>query len=299
MSVLYKSKMKSIILTGFFVVFGTFHLQVYSSCRKPFRASPQRAKEIFEQSLNNIKKGDIKVDFNNKGFEVKSSTLNPVNRVEFGNGDLHGETVFWKSIIDEFSKKELAVFLTLDQIGIQTSFKGVLENHGELLMISQFQKGDLIHLGAETLSGHPTSSNISSRTYQEFDKWKQIFLKYHIFPIDFQFLVSEDGAIHIIDVEMYEFLGGRSEELIDPLRMEIWIKDLVLLNRARGDDRQFLLEKVDEFLEKKGIVSIKEFIEFYFDVFTHPLNIFKSTPDKADFVFPPITRPLGAGGSLF
>ena len=87
----------------------------------------------------------------------------------------------------------------------------------ELFMVLKFQEGDTLHLDKRTHTDWfmNRTGHIQMQTIRDLKKIKELFLKYHILPRDFQILVSKDGRAYIFDVEYYEFLGDSSKSSLN------------------------------------------------------------------------------------
>ena len=122
-----------------------------------------------------------------------------------------GEKVFLKKIKVPQGEHELAVLRTFNHLGIPTLFHGIVRDiDGTLYMVSKFQEGGTLRTLLDVLQ------NVDEKYYesvnQQMNEIKLLFSKIGIFPADFQFMVSKEGEVYLIDVEMYIFSGKKAGE---------------------------------------------------------------------------------------
>lgn len=97
---------------------------------------------------------------------------------------------------------ELSMLYFLNRIGIPTLFKGVVkEADGTLYMLNTFKESMVFRIWEDVSSYLHTKYHESVR--EQLDKINFLFSANGIFPGDFQFLVSKEGKVYIIDVEHY------------------------------------------------------------------------------------------------
>ena len=187
------------------------------------------AKKIFRHFYVKVK--DILPDIEFTELEIllsdtESFTYNRYNRhadrKSYKIAKWKGEKVFLKKIRSGDGEHELAMLRTLNQIGIPTLFKGVVrDNLGDLHIVSQFQAGEVF----KTPEGPFTHVNLEYHglVRKQVDEINFLLAIAHIFPSDFQFMVSKQGEVYLVDVEYYNFIerraGDRSQiERIKKLR---------------------------------------------------------------------------------
>ena len=210
----------SLIVSGIFCCFKIRPVEgqtikPHFTCKTVWRGFPARAKALFERYHSAVQKNGVEVDIDGIDLET-SKELVSIDNPFVKKGTLSGQEVFLKPALKfENNKKELAVYLTLRDLGVPVLFKGVLEDdEGDLYMVSQFREGVVSQLPFRPM-------NIANTPYQELNEWRELFLKYHIIPRSFQFLVCGNTA-HLIDVKTYEFAGETSVFLREKERCRFW-----------------------------------------------------------------------------
>ncbi len=122
-----------------------------------------------------------------------------------------GEKVFLKQITQPNGERELAILRTLSEIGIPVLFKGVVRNtDGSLYMVSSFQESPVF----KSLEAAFKSFDVKYHTdiLQQLKHIYSLFLEYGVSDKDFQFMVSAEGKVYVVDVEFYTFLGHKIEK---------------------------------------------------------------------------------------
>ena len=118
----------------------------------------------------------------------------------------NGEEVFLKKIKAPHGEEELATLRVFNQIGVSTLFRGVVrDTDGTLYMVSKFQKGAALRVQENVLE-HVNKQYYES-VRQQVIEIKIMFSEFGILYRDFQFMVSEEGKVYLIDVEYYQFFG--------------------------------------------------------------------------------------------
>lgn len=173
------------------------------------------AKKIFRRFYVKIK--DIVPDIELTELEILPETeiftYNRYNRhadrKSYKIAKWRGEKVFLKKIRLSDGEHELAMLRTLNQIGIPTLFKGVIRDDlGDLYMVSQFQVGEVFRSTGEPLTH--VRPEYHGFVRKQVDEINFLLAVAHIFPADFQFMVSRQGTVYLVDVEYYNFLERRA-----------------------------------------------------------------------------------------
>ena len=174
------------------------------------------SKKIFRQFYVKIK--DILPDIEFTELEIllpdtESFTYNRYNRhgdrKSYKIAKWKGEKVFLKKIRPGDGEHELAMLRTLNQMGIPTLFKGVVRDDlGDLHIVSQFQHGEVF----KTPEGPFTHVSLKHHELvrRQVDEINFLLAIAHIFPSDFQFMVSKKGEVYLVDVEYYNFIERRA-----------------------------------------------------------------------------------------
>lgn len=207
-----------------------FFIHVYSYANKPCpevwntkhnktqQNYPELAKQILdrfyvkiEDIIPTIERTELKVL-----PETDSLIYNRYNR--HGDNQYYkiamwrGEKVFLKKIAPPQGEHELAVLRTFSHVGIPTLFRGVMrDTDGVLYMVSRFQDGGTLRNQLDVLAERVNDKHYGS-IVQQLGEIQNVFSKIGIFPADFQFMVSKEGKVYLIDVEMYTFSGTKAGE---------------------------------------------------------------------------------------
>ena len=207
------------LILNFVIAIGFFPFQEAYSCEDAFlnfkhirkidQSFSQAAKIIFQRIYTSIKNNVIP-DINIAELEILPETTslvyNKYNRHKdnqfYKIAIWRGEKVFLKKIKDSKGEYELAILHTLNKIGIPTLLRGVVKDKdGILYMVNTFQDS-VVFRNLEDVSSY-LDKQYHESVRQQLDRINFLFSANSIFPGDFQFLVSKDGKVHIIDVEHY------------------------------------------------------------------------------------------------
>ena len=129
----------------------------------------------------------------------------------FQIGFLKGEKVFLKPIVLKKHLLELSAIRLLVELEVPILFKGVTQaEDGTLYMVSYFQEGVLVKVQQNQILGLYKNYNVTEETRNQLSQIKKMFLENGILPLDFQFLISKEGDIYLIDFDQYIIAGKRS-----------------------------------------------------------------------------------------
>ncbi len=137
----------------------------------------------------------------------------------FKTAEWNGKKVFLKIIIVKKHLRELNNFRSLKSRGVPTLFMGITKSSdGKFYMVSQFQEGAFFrikpqHLGRYFSEGLDLNYNITNTTYRKLRELRDLFIKYGVVPSDFQFIVSKEGEVYVIDLEYYRIFGSQNHPL--------------------------------------------------------------------------------------
>ena len=122
-----------------------------------------------------------------------------------------GKTAFLKRITSASEVHELAVLRSLKELGFPVLFKGVVRyTNNSLYIVNEFQTGKVFRdKEAIRESIDPTQQEAVT---QQLERISSLFVENGILARDFQFIVSEEGQVYVIDPEFYMFLGEKTEE---------------------------------------------------------------------------------------
>ncbi len=275
----------------------SWSMPVFGLCEKRAFSAPEKAQRLFEYHEDQIShrhKITVDLDLAHLKESVEESLdlpLGMANSAFITVGYLSGEKFFLKEIEEgghslQSTTRELAVFRTLTALNVPTLFKGVGKmsvdfNTGELLahrpqgvmgreghaitfMVSRFQAGAtylLDRMNNMGMNSHPVS--ITAKTHKGLKRIKTLFLKYHILPRDLQVMISQDGWPHIIDPELFEFLGGQPGEKLDSHWQEVErTADLL------APEDSLFLKKLKGFMSRDK--TYEDLINFYFEQLEWP-----------------------------
>lgn len=211
--------MNQLILIFVIAIGGFFTFQKAYSCEDAFLdlkhigkvdQNPSSVAKIIFQRIYTSIKNNVTPDINIAELEILPETTSLVyNRYNRHKDNQfykiavwRGEKVFLKKIKDSDGEYELAILRTLNKIGIPTLLMGVVKDKdGILYMVNTFQDSVVFRNLEDVSSDLDKQYHESVR--QQLDRINFLFSANNIFPGDFQFLVSKDGKVHIIDVEYY------------------------------------------------------------------------------------------------
>ena len=247
-------------------------------CKEAFSLSePERAMALFDGHYEKIKNSGITADIDPSKLKILPSPgKGEHSNVSLKAARLEEQEVLLKPIgknntddRNHRGKRELAVWLTLRELKAPVLFEGVFRDESEeFFIVSRFQEGDLWLLDKIHKWRWKNSCRYATnRTYQDLSALKELFLRYHIMPWDMQVIVSpKTGAAYIIDVEHYEFFGGRPREKIsladfrqadtDQMR-----KHATLVGEVFSLSQRYSLEATIKLLETRRRTP-REFIKF-------------------------------------
>ena len=210
------------LIVGFAIFIGSFYSHANSSCigawvlngifykdKQP--SFPYLVKSRWHQLHLKIK--DIVPDIEMAELEILPETdsllYNRYNRHGekfYKIAKWKGEAAFLKKIKPPHGEKELATLRIFNQIGVPTLFRGVVrDTDGTLYMVSKFQKGATLRNQEDVLENVNEQYHESVR--QQVREIKIAFSELGVLYTDFQFMVSAEGKVYLIDVEYYQFLG--------------------------------------------------------------------------------------------
>ena len=138
----------------------------------------------------------------------------------FKTAEWKGKKVFMKIIKFKKHLRELNNFRSLKSRGVPTLFMGITKSSdGKFYMVSQFQEGAFFrikpqHRGRYVSDGSlDLNYNITNTTYRKLRELRDLFIKYGVVPSDFQFIVSKEGEVYVIDLEYYRIFGSQNHPL--------------------------------------------------------------------------------------
>ena len=261
------------ILKKYLLIFAVFcgFAEGASHCRAVWLSEPEWAKTLFDKHYKRIKDSGIEADIDLSELTIfPSPEEGEHSDVSLKTGRLRGEEIMlktgrleWKAVIlkpigrnntddrHRRGKRELAVQLVLRELKAPVLFEGVFQDESEeFFIVSRFQEGDLWHLDrSHEWRWKNSCRSITNRTYQDLSALKKLFLRYHIMPWDMQVIVSsKTGAIYMIDVEYYEFVGGRAREAISlaefrTVDIDNMRKHAKLVKEVFGPEWEYSMEK--------------------------------------------------------
>lgn len=198
------------------------------------------AKKVLEHFY--VKTEDIVPDIDIKELEILPETDSLIhnrynrhaNKQYYKIAIWKGEKVFLKKIKAPHGEHELAVLRIFNRIGIPVLFQGVVrDTDGTLYMVSKFQERKILRNQQEVLTN--IDKQYHKPVYQQLREIKIILLATNIYPVDLQFIVSEEGKVYLIDVELYKFLDEEkiNEEVKTIMRTSM---DLMFLNEEISEE---------------------------------------------------------------
>ena len=201
---------------------------------------PHLAKKVLEHFY--LKTEDIVPDIDIKELEILPETdsliYNWYNRHKdnqyYKTAIWRGKKVFLKKIKALHGEHELAVLRTFNRIGIPVLLQGVVrDTDGILYMVSKFQERKILRNQQEVLTN--IDKQYHKPVYQQLREIKIVLLATNIYPMDLQFIVSEEGKVYLIDVELYKFLAEEkiSEKAKTIMRISM---DLMFLNEEMSTE---------------------------------------------------------------
>ena len=194
----------------------------YSKCIEVFRNTIQKPQGLKQQIKKKIPRKKYKpadtsdlvpdIDFNDllslESFIPPTESHQNRRPHFFKTAKLDGRKVFLKTIKFNKQLKELSIIRSLQERGIPTLFIGLTrDEEGRFYMVNWFIDGAFVKVRQHIVINFDSLYPITEKTYKQLIDLRNMFIRKRVVPSDFQFLISKDGNVYLIDFEYYSIFS--------------------------------------------------------------------------------------------